>query len=164
MDVVDALRLHVLGGVFPDGFDLVQATGLDRCILGGDRHPVEGDLLGCIGDTGDVAHIVQAGGPLLAGVDINHLHAAAIRAKIDMVAVQRQILLWIAGGQRVGRRALRQRLFDHVAFDAHDLLLTIHGRAVGFPDLQRTLGRKAHAHVLDDPQRGFVDFFNFFGC
>ena len=100
----------------------------------------------------------------MTGLDVDHFHATAIRSQIDVVAIQRQVLLWIARRKWIGRRAFLQCLFDHVTFDADDLLFAVHRCAIGFPNVQCPLGWKAHPHVFDDPQRSFVDFFDFFSC
>jgi hypothetical protein len=76
--VVNGLCLHVLGGIFPNGFDLMQTARFDRCILRRDGDPMERNLFCGIGNTNDISNIAQAGGPLLTGVDVNHFHAAAI--------------------------------------------------------------------------------------
>ena len=85
-------------------------------------------------------------------------------SQVDVVAIQWQILLRVAGCEWIGGWAFLQRLFDHVTFGAHDLLFAIHDRAIRFPDLQRLLGWKTHAHMFDDPQAGFMDLPDFFDC
>ena len=97
-----------------------------------------------------------------AGVDIEHLHTAAIRADKDMIAIQRQILLRIAGCQRVYWRAGLQSLFNefrlwharsfsHGPPRRHDLAQISRARFEGKP----------HTNLFNDPQRGIVDFFYF---
>ena len=54
-------------------------------------------------------------------------------------------------------RAQARQLVGHRHF-------AVNGRAIGFPDLHRSLRREAHAHMLDDPQCGFVNFLDFFRC
>ncbi len=78
----------MLGGIFPDGLDLVQTARLRRRILGRDRYPMKSHFLGCIGNSGNIAHILQAGDPAHAGMDIDYFHPAAIRSHEDMVAIQ----------------------------------------------------------------------------
>jgi len=85
---IDALGLDVLGGVLPDGLDLVQAARVRRAILGRNRHPVESDIFEVIRHTGDLAHVLETRAAALAAVQVDHFHAAAVRAQVDVVAVR----------------------------------------------------------------------------
>ena len=102
----DALGLHVLGRVAPDGVELVKGARLGRHVLGRDGHPVEGDLVERVGDAGDGRHVGQGGAADLAGLEVLHLDAAAVGAGIHVTAVERQVLGRIAsarGRTRPGR-------------------------------------------------------------
>ena len=55
--VINRFGLHVFGGVFPDGLDLMQAAGFRRFILRRDRNPVKGDFFGRVGNAGNVAYV-----------------------------------------------------------------------------------------------------------
>jgi hypothetical protein len=117
---------------------------------------VEGHLFGAIRQAGYIDHILQHRAAPDTGLDVDHFHAAAVGAQVDMVAVQRQVLVGVAGAQGVGRRAVFERPLDQLGMGAHDLSLAVDSGAVRLPDLQRPAGGEAHANMFDDPQRGFT--------
>jgi hypothetical protein len=66
---------------------------------------VEGDLLQVVGDEGNVSYVLQAGLAALTGMDIKHLHAAAICAEVDVVTIQREVLGCIPCSQGITGRS-----------------------------------------------------------
>ena len=105
-DVVNALGLHVLGGVFPNGFDLVQAARFAgvSCAETGTQWNATSSVASATRD--NVAYVLQTRGALLTGLDVDHFHAAAVRAEVDVISVQLQILLRVARRELIGRRTL----------------------------------------------------------
>lgn len=160
---VDALGLDVLGGVLPDGFDLVQAARGSGLILGGNGDPMEGNLFQRLGEAGDAGHVLQAGGASLAGVDVEHLHAAAIGADVDMVAVEGQILGGGARRQRIHGRSLLEGVFDEARLGFDDHFGAVNRCAVRLPDVERTRRGEAHADMRDEVQGGVVEAADFLG-
>ena len=67
-------------------------------------------------------------------MDIDDLNAAAVGAKVDVVAIQREILLRVACTEDVSGRCLFERIFDQVRLDLDDLLLAVNFRSCIFPD------------------------------
>ncbi len=84
----NAFGLHMLGGVFPDGAQFMDATRFDRTVLRRDRNPVKGDLFQKIGDAGDVGDILPARAAPFTAVQIVHFHTTAVGSYEDMIPIQ----------------------------------------------------------------------------
>ena len=148
----DQLGLDVLFAHAPDRFELVQAAALGRAVLGGDRHPMEGDTLQRIGNAGDIGYILLGCAPAGAGEGVQDLNAAAVGAQEAVVAVQGEIQCGIQRSQGVGRRHQRQVLLHDSAGDFGDHRAAIDRRAVRFQDVERFVRREPHAGAFDDIQ------------
>ena len=135
--LINTFRLHMLGRIFPDSFDLMQTAGLNWRILGRDRYPMKGHFLGCVGDTRNVAYILQFRCSPLARLNINDFDAATIRAHKNMIAVQGQILIRITCRQGIDRRADFQRRLNQFPFGFHDFPFAVHVGSVCCPNIQR---------------------------
>ena len=135
----------------------MQAARLSGFVLGRDRRPVKRNRVEVIGGPGNVGHVLQRRAAALARHHVEHLDAAAVRAEIGMLAVERQIECRIARGQRVRRRRLLQRCFDDVAGNLGDARVAVNRRAVGLQDVQRLLAGEAHADGFNHVERGGVN-------
>jgi hypothetical protein len=78
-----------------------------------------------------------------------------------MVAVEGQILRGVAGTKGVSRRTGLERRLDQFGSGADNHPLAVNGRAVGFPNLQRSFGGKTNANLFDDPKGGVVNLLDF---
>ena len=154
---IDAFRLDMLGGIAPDGQELVKPPGFGRAVLGGDGDPMEGHFLQVVGDSRDVRDVPDRRPPLQARRDVDHLDAAAVRADIDVVSVQGKVLGGVPGGQSEGGRRAAQGGFEEGRGNFDDLRPAVHPGAMSLPDVQGPRGRELHADGFDDLQGGFMD-------
>ena len=76
--------------------------------------------------TGDLDHILQAGATQSAGVDVDHVDAAAIRSHIDVIADQLQFPSRFTGCQPVGRRGKPEGFLNEVTGRLDDHCVPIH--------------------------------------
>ena len=153
----DGLRLDMLRGVGPAGQQLVERPRGRRPVLGGDRDPVEGDLVESVRQAGDLGHVGQARRPALARVEVGNLDPAAVRGGVDVLAVERQVQGRVAGRQGIdGRGRLHGSLDDRLRRLDHEGL-AVHLRAGVRPEAQGALRREADPDVLDHVERRLVD-------
>ena len=127
-----------------------------RAILRRQRYPVECDLRQGIRHAGDLHHIRKPGGAAYTGIQIDDFYTAAIRAHIDVIPVQGQILLWQARRQAVRGWGFLQGSLDQLARRFHHLRGVVHLRAMLFPDPKGAFGWKAHTGIGNHIQGGGV--------
>jgi hypothetical protein len=146
------------------GVELVQHARLDGAVLGADHGARGADVVERLHDLGAVLEVFLARRAHLAGGRVAVEDAAAVRADVDVLAVQRQVVLGVAGAERELVRHGAHRLLDGGGRDLRYRRLAIDRGAVGLKDVKGVLRVELDADVLDDVEGGFMDLAHVLGA
>ena len=113
-------------------------------------NPIDGEV---VGDPGHLRHVALARGSLLAGVEVDRRHAAAVGREVADAILEMEVEPWVARGHREGSAARSASgAPDEVAREADDLGGLVHARPVAAEDLEGLARREPDADVLQDPE------------
>ena len=116
------------------GVELVQHACLGRAVLGRDDGRGRGDVLERLRDAGAPRDVGLDRRPD-AAVRLAARHAAAVGADVDVLAVEREVVLGVARAEREGPGSVLRARLDHAAAG---ILATVEARSTSAPCSSRT--------------------------
>ena len=147
----------VLGRVAHAGVELVKHAALDRAVLGAHHGRGGRDVVERLHDAGAVLEVFLARRAHHAGGRVAVEHAAAVGGDVEVLAVERQVVLGRAAAERELVRHRGERPLDHLAGHLGDGRLAVDRRAVLLEHVEGVLGVEHDADVLDHVERRLVD-------
>ena len=142
------------------GVELVQHARLGRAVLGADHGARGADVVERLHDLGAVGEVLLDGAADLARLRVAGEDAAAVGADVDVLAVERQVVLGVAGAERVLVRRRAHGALDDVRRDLRHGGLAVDRGAVRLEHVERVLRVELDAAVLDHVERGLVDLLH----